>query len=168
LTTLQYDRVPSPIGLVLAVADETSLVSLDFEGYEARMRALLAKRYGDFRLVETPDPLGIRGRLDAYFAGDFAALDDIPVSTGGTAFQQAVWQGLRRIPCGTVTSYGRLAASLGRPAASRAVGYANSLNPIAIVLPCHRVVGGNRDLTGYAGGLERKRWLLDHERAVLE
>ena len=168
MTTLRYDRIPSPIGLVLALADEASLVSLDFEGYEPRMRTLLAKRYGAFQLVEALDPLGVRGRLEAYFAGDFAALDALPVETGGTDFQREVWQALRRIPCGTVTSYGRLAASLGRPAASRAVGYANSLNPIAIVLPCHRVVGGNRDLTGYAGGLGRKRWLLDHERAVLE
>ncbi len=168
MTTFRFDRVPSPIGLVLAVADEASLVSLDFEGYEPRMMALLAKRYGGFQLAESRDPLGVRGRIEAYFSGDFAALDALPDETGGTPFQRQVWQGLRRIPCGTVTSYGRLAASLGRPAASRAVGYANSLNPIAIVLPCHRVVGGNRDLTGYAGGLERKRWLLDHERAVLE
>jgi methylated-DNA-[protein]-cysteine S-methyltransferase len=168
MTTLRYDRVPSPIGLVLAVADEASLVSLDFEGYEPRMMALLAKRYGVFQLAESRDPLGVRGRIEAYFAGDFAALDTLPVETGGTPFQRDVWQGLRRIPCGTVTSYGRLAAALGRPSASRAVGYANSLNPIAIVLPCHRVVGGNRGLTGYAGGLERKRWLLEHERAVLE
>ncbi len=168
MTILRYDRVPSPIGLVLAVADEANLVALDFEGYEPRMHALIAKRYRDFHLVESVDPLGVRGALAAYFAGDFAALDALPVETGGTDFQRQVWQALRRIPCGTATSYGRLAASLGRPAASRAVGYANSLNPIAIVLPCHRVVGGNRDLTGYAGGLDRKRWLLDHERAVLE
>ena len=168
MITLRFDRVPSPIGEVLAVADETHLVSLDFEGYETRMQALLAKRYPAYRLVDTPDPLGIRGRLGAYFGGDFASLDAIPVETGGTEFQREVWQGLRRIPCGTVTSYGQLAAALGRPAASRAVGYANSLNPIAIVLPCHRVVGGNRALTGYAGGLERKSWLLAHERAVLE
>jgi methylated-DNA-[protein]-cysteine S-methyltransferase len=168
MITLRYDRMPSPVGIILAVADETSLVSLDFVDYEPRMRALLAKHYGAFQLAEAVDPLGLRARLEAYFAGDFAALDAIPVDTGGTEFQQEVWQALRRIPCGTVTSYGRLAASLGRPAASRAVGYANSLNPVAIVVPCHRVVGGNRDLTGYAGGLERKRWLLEHERAVLE
>jgi methylated-DNA-[protein]-cysteine S-methyltransferase len=165
---LQIDRVPSPIGLVLLVADGTSLVSLDFEDYEGRMHALLAKRYGKYRLSEARDPLGASDRIAAYFAGDLGAVDEIPVETGGTAFQREVWQGLRRIPSGTVTSYGKLAATLGRPSASRAVGYANSLNPVAIVLPCHRVIGGNRDLTGYAGGLDRKRWLLAHERAVLE
>jgi methylated-DNA-[protein]-cysteine S-methyltransferase len=165
---LQIDRVPSPIGLVLLVADGTSLVSLDFEGYEARLHALLAKRYGRYRLVEASDPLGASGRVTAYFSGAFAALDDISVDTGGTEFQREVWAGLRRIPSGMVMSYGQLAASLGRPKASRAVGYANSLNPVAIVLPCHRVIGSNRALTGYAGGLERKRWLLAHERATLD
>ena len=163
---LHMTRVPSPIGLVLLVSDGSSLVSLDFEGYEDRLHALLAKRYGAYRLIEGSDPLGLSGRIDAYFAGELRALDDIPIEPGGTAFQREVWQGLRRIPAGTVTSYGRLAASIGRPAASRAVGYANSLNPIAIVVPCHRVIGSDRELTGYAGGLERKRWLLEHERAV--
>jgi methylated-DNA-[protein]-cysteine S-methyltransferase len=164
---LQIGRVPSPIGLVLLVCDGTSLVSLDFEGYESRLHALLAKRYDGYRLVETRDPLGAARRVEAWFAGDLAALDAIPVETGGTEFQRAVWQGLRRIPAGTVMSYGALAASLGRPKASRAVGYANSLNPVAIVLPCHRVIGSNLKLTGYAGGLDRKRWLLEHERAFV-
>ena len=163
---LQIDRVKSPIGTVLLVADGTFLVSLDFEDYETRLHALLAKRYGSYRLTATPDPLDASRRLEAYFAGDVAALDQIPVETGGTAFQRAVWLGLRRIACGTVTSYGELASALGRPKASRAVGYANSLNPVAIVLPCHRVIGRDRSLTGYAGGLERKRWLLAHEGAL--
>jgi len=165
---LQIDRVPSPIGLVLLVANGTSLVSLDFEGYEARLHALLAKRYRHYRLVEASNPLGASSRLEAYFAGEVAGLDDIPVDTGGTDFQREVWGGLRRIPSGAVMSYGQLAASLGRPKASRAGGDANSLNPVAIVLPCHRVIGSNRSLTGYAGGLERKRWLLAHERARLD
>jgi methylated-DNA-[protein]-cysteine S-methyltransferase len=162
---LQIDRVPSPIGPVLLVADGASLVSLDFEAYQGRLHALLAKRYGHYRLARARDPLGASSRLEAYFAGELGALDEIPVETGGTEFQRAVWTGLRQIPTGTVTSYGDLAASLGRPKACRAVGYANSLNPVAIVLPCHRVIGKNRTLTGYAGGLERKRWLLAHEGA---
>lgn len=160
---LQIDRVPSPIGEIVLVTDAAHLVSLDFESYEPRLHALLTKRYGDYRLTERADPLGASGRINAYFAGDFAAVDDLPVETGGTAFQRSVWSALRKIPTGTTTSYGALAASLGRPKASRAVGYANSLNPIAIVLPCHRVIGANASLTGYAGGLERKRWLLAHE-----
>ncbi|WP_179198046.1 methylated-DNA--[protein]-cysteine S-methyltransferase [Nostoc sp. T09] len=91
------------------------------------------------------------------------SLDDIPVSTGGTLFQEQVWLALRNIPWGNTISYGELAARIGKPTAYRAVGMANSLNPVAIALPCHRVVGANAALTGYAGGLERKRWLLAHE-----
>jgi len=86
------------------------------------------------------------------------------VETGGTPFQQEVWRSLRAIPCGTTTSYGKLAAQIGRPAAVRAVGLANGANPVAVVIPCHRVIGSNGSLTGYGGGLERKRWLLDHEK----
>ncbi|HET8842556.1 MAG TPA: methylated-DNA--[protein]-cysteine S-methyltransferase, partial [Ktedonobacteraceae bacterium] len=105
--------------------------------------------------------------LRAYLAGDPRSLDAIPVDTGGTAFQQQVWSALRSIPLGTTTTYGELAASLGKPKAYRAVGATNALNPIAIVLPCHRVVGADASLTGYAGGLHRKDWLLRHERAML-
>jgi len=160
---LDFDRVPSVIGDILLASDGASLVALDYAGYEARMHALLAKRYGQFRLVEKADPIGASSRVEAYLAGDFAAFDGLPVATGGTPFQEECWRALRAIPVGTVTTYGRLAAGLGRPNASRAVGYANSLNPVAIILACHRVVGQNRDLTGYAGGLDRKRWLLAHE-----
>lgn len=165
---LQFGRVASPVGEILLVADEASLVSLDFAGYEPRLHALLRKRFGSYELQEARDPLGMLDRLEAYFAGRLAALDAIPVDTGGTAFQRSVWAALRRIPAGAVASYGQLAAALGRPSASRAVGYANSLNPVAIVVPCHRVIGADRSLTGYAGGLERKRWLLAHERAVAQ
>jgi methylated-DNA-[protein]-cysteine S-methyltransferase len=165
MTELSFDRVPSAIGDILVACDETSLVALDYAGYEPRMKALLAKRYGGFRLVERRDPLGASSRVRAYLGGAFAAFDDLAVTTGGTVFQQQCWRALRAIPVGTVTTYGALAAQLGRPKASRAVGYANSLNPVAIILACHRVVGHNRDLTGYAGGLDRKRWLLAHEGA---
>jgi len=160
---LQMATVPSPIGNVLLVADGQQLVSLDFEEYAARMDLLLTKRYGQYHLVSTPDPAGAVTRLGRYFAGDLTAFDGAAVTPGGTAFQNTVWQALRDIPVGTTESYGKLAARLSMPKASRAVGYANSLNPIAIVLPCHRVVGAKAALTGYAGGLERKRWLLQHE-----
>jgi methylated-DNA-[protein]-cysteine S-methyltransferase len=113
-------------------------------------------------------PNGFSSRLRAYLAGDLTCLDDIPLNTGGTPFQQQVWLALRTIPVGAVTTYGELVIRLGKtPNAARAVGITNSLNPIAIVLPCHRVVGANGDLTGYAGGLERKRWLLQHEGVEL-
>lgn len=165
---LQFDRMPSPIGDLLLVADEASLVWLEFGDLEARLRPLLKRRYGDYVLSDASNPLGIADRLNAYFAGEFAALDTIPVDTGGTPFQRTVWHALRRIPAGSVASYGQLAATLGRPTACRAVGHANGANPVPLVLPCHRVIGGDGSLTGYGGGLDRKRWLLAHERGVAQ
>jgi methylated-DNA-[protein]-cysteine S-methyltransferase len=105
--------------------------------------------------------------LEAYFAGDFEPIAKIKVRTAGTPFQQQVWSALCEIPAGTTLSYGQLAAKLGNPSASRAVGRANGLNPVAIVVPCHRVIGANGSLTGFGGGIERKKWLLDHEAAHL-
>jgi methylated-DNA-[protein]-cysteine S-methyltransferase len=102
--------------------------------------------------------------LDAYFAGDLAAVDQVGVSYFGTEFENRVWAALREIGPGRTATYGEMAAMLEVPKAARAVGRANSMNPVAIVVPCHRVVGANAKLTGYAGGLDRKRWLLDHER----
>jgi methylated-DNA-[protein]-cysteine S-methyltransferase len=115
-------------------------------------------------LDEGAAPKSIVKVLNAYFAGELDALNDVPVATGGTEFQRKVWRALRMIPAGATMSYGELAAKIGRPSASRAVGAANGSNPVAIVVPCHRVIGANGTLTGYGGGLPRKRWLLDHER----
>jgi methylated-DNA-[protein]-cysteine S-methyltransferase len=103
----------------------------------------------------------------AYFDGDLHAIDALPVATEGTVFQKSVWQALRTIPTGKTMSYGELAVKIGKPAAVRAVGLANGSNPIGVVVPCHRVIGANGSLTGYGGGLERKRWLLDHEKQLL-
>ena len=119
-------------------------------------------------LTKATNPLGVSDRIRAYLTGDYLSLNDIPVNPGGAPFQQKVWSALRTIPCGAVLSYGELAAKIGQPTAYRAVGMANSRNPIAIVIPCHRVIGANASLTGYAGGLERKRWLLQHEGVDLE
>lgn len=105
-----------------------------------------------------------REQLAAYLAGTLQTFD-LPVRLRGTPFQQRVWAALRTIPYGQTWSYGRLAAAIGQPTASRAVGLANGRNPVGIVVPCHRVVGSTGSLTGYGGGVERKRWLLDHERA---
>lgn len=101
-------------------------------------------------------------QLEAYFAGSLTCFD-LPLAAGGTPFQQSVWAALLRIPFGQTRSYGRIAADLGVPGSARAVGLANGRNPIAIVVPCHRVIGADGSLTGYAGGLECKRWLLAHE-----
>jgi methylated-DNA-[protein]-cysteine S-methyltransferase len=129
------------------------------------MHRLLRLHYGDgFTLQEGAAPALITDALDAYFEGDADALGDVSVATRGTAFQREVWAALRTIPAGSTMSYGRLADRIGRDGASRAVGAANGANPIAIVVPCHRVIGANGTLTGYAGGLTHKQWLLDHER----
>jgi methylated-DNA-[protein]-cysteine S-methyltransferase len=157
------DRIPSPMGTILLVSDGERLCSLDFADYEARMMGLLQKRYESVELVESIDPQGFSSKIHAYLAGDFTVVDNIPVNAGGTDFQQWVWQELRKIPVGATLTYGELATKLGKPTASRAVGMANSLNPVAIVVPCHRVIGAKAKLTGYAGGLERKKWLLAHE-----
>ena len=160
---LQLDHIDSPIGTILIVVDGEQLCSLDFADYEQRMMTLLLRRYGPIRLAQIIDPCGFSSRIRDYFASDYRCLDAIPVSTGGTAFQQQVWSTLRTIPPGTTINYGEIAAKLGKPAAYRAVGGANALNPIPIVLPCHRVIGADASLIGYGGGIERKRWLLQHE-----
>ena len=163
------DTVEAPAGApfrgVTVVVDGAELCAVDFLGYEERMHRLLARRYSGYRLVSTPNPAGAADRLRAYLAGDIGALDALPVKTGGTAFQSAAWLALRRIPSGTTATYREQAVRIGRPAAVRAVGAANGQNPIAIVLPCHRVIGADGSMTGYAGGLATKRWLLAHETA---
>ena len=163
---LLLDRLDSPLGQILIVFDDPELCALDYADYETRMLKLLRARYGEVQLKEVSNPEGFRSLLQEYFRGNFRALDNILVNTGGSAFQQEVWKALRTIPAGSVVSYGELARKIGKPGYARAVGLANSLNPIAIVIPCHRVVGANTNLTGYAGGLERKRWLLEHEGAI--
>ncbi len=160
---LQIDRIESPLGSILLVTDGVSLCALDFAGYETRMICLLQKRYSSVELMDAIDPQGFSSKIRTYLAGDYSSLDNIPVNASGTDFQQLVWQGLQTIPVGTTLSYGELATKLGKPTAARAVGMANSLNPIAIVVPCHRVIGAKAKLTGYAGGLDRKQWLLKHE-----
>jgi len=160
---LFIDRFESSLGEILLVSDGEQLCALDYADYENRMTRLLKRHYPDFQLREVRDPQGFSSVIHAYFAGDIACINGIPVDTGGTAFQQQVWSALRTIPPGTALTYGELATQLGKPTAYRAVGMTNALNPIAIVVPCHRLVGANGTLTGYAGGLERKRWLLQHE-----
>lgn len=162
------DSTPTPTGVALLVCDEEGrLRALDWEGYEARMHRLLRLHYGENGCVlETArDPAGRTSALQAYLRGDLSAIEALPVETAGTPFQREVWRALRDIPAGTTTTYAQLAERISRPKAVRAVGAANGANPVSIVVPCHRVVGANASLTGYAGGLERKRWLLDHERA---
>jgi methylated-DNA-[protein]-cysteine S-methyltransferase len=160
---LALDTLETPVGPVALAADGRALVALEF-GLPAAVHARLRARFGNEVAVrDVPDPQGFASRVRAYFAGDLAALRAVPVDGGGTPFERRVWAALRRIPAGETASYGAIAARLGAPGACRAVGRANGRNPIAIAVPCHRVVGADGTLTGYAGGLERKRWLLAHE-----
>jgi methylated-DNA-[protein]-cysteine S-methyltransferase len=164
---LQLDQIPSPLGAIrLVTDDESRLRALDFEDHEARNLALLRRHYGAQDLAAGRAPRAVTAALADYFDGDLAALDRIEVATAGTTFQEAAWAALRAIPAGTTRSYAQQAAAIGRPKAVRAVGLANGANPVGIVNPCHRVVGADGTLTGYGGGLERKRWLLEHEGAL--
>ena len=164
--SLRLDRLPSPIGEVLLVSDEAGAVrALDFHDYVPRMTRLLRLHYGDQPLENGAAPRAVRLSLTAYFEGSFEALSGIPWATGGTAFQNDVWRALMDIPAGATSTYAALAARIGRPAAVRAVGAANGANPIAVLVPCHRLIGANGSLTGYGGGLPRKAWLLAHEGA---
>ena len=163
---LLIDRLNTPIGQMLIVADRNGkLRAVDWADYEPRMYALLRRQYGQngFSLEPACNPNNLTRSIGSYFEGDLSAINVLPVETAGTAFQRNVWSELRNIPCGTTVSYTQLALQIGRPAAIRAVGLANGSNPIGVVVPCHRVIGSDGSLTGYGGGIERKRWLLQHE-----
>lgn len=165
---LWIDEMPTPVGRLRLAVEPASgaLVALEFDDARDRFEVDLARRYGTVTMVAKKDAGGFATRLRAYFDGDLTALDGIRVAAGGTDFQRRVWAALCRIPAGATTTYGALAAAIGQPGAARAVGLANARNPVAIVVPCHRVVGAGGALTGYGGGLDRKRWLLAHETSA--
>jgi methylated-DNA-[protein]-cysteine S-methyltransferase len=160
--TLFHDSLETPIGRLAFVADDAGrLRSVGFTDGHPRMEEALARR--DRTLVAASNPFGFTVALRAYFDGALDAITGLPVAFEGTAFQVRVWEALRAIPCGTTWSYRDLARHIGQPTATRAVGAANGANPIGIVVPCHRVVGSDGSLTGFGGGIARKRWLLAHE-----
>jgi methylated-DNA-[protein]-cysteine S-methyltransferase len=167
---LIIDRIDTPIGEMVIVADhDGNLRAVDWTDHEERMLRLLRRHYGvnGFKLEPRKNPHGLSDAICRYFAGDLAVLDTLPVETAGTPFQREVWHALREIPCGDTMSYAKLAQQIGRPKAVRAVGLANGSNPVGVIVPCHRVIGTNGSLTGYGGGTERKRWLLQHESKLL-
>ncbi|MEO7094089.1 MAG: methylated-DNA--[protein]-cysteine S-methyltransferase [Polyangiales bacterium] len=162
--TMHHATFSSPLGVLHVYATDVGVCAI--QPLDGRMQAephVLRHFAGQARA--SGDPFAAAGKLARYFGGELDALDDLPLDLQGTPFQLDVWAALRTIPVGTTTSYGALAHALGRPQASRAVGMANGKNPVMIVVPCHRVIGASGALTGYAGGLERKAWLLRHERA---
>lgn len=164
--TFRIERFATPTGPMLLVSDEQGrLRALDWADHEPRLHRLLNRYYRAAPPVlrEATRASAAKRAVLAYFDGQLDAIEALPVATNGTVFQRQVWSALREIPRGQTLSYGELAKKIARPAAVRAVGLANGSNPIAIVVPCHRVIGANASLTGYGGGLERKRWLLDHE-----
>ena len=160
------EQLDTPTGRLLVVTDDDDrLRAVDWEDHEQRLNQLLRRQYGvgTIRLRAASHASVASHALRAYFDGDTGCLASLPVATVGTGFQRMVWDALRQIPPGQTVSYGALAARIGRPAAVRAVGLANGANPVSIVVPCHRVIGADGALTGFGGGLERKRWLLAHE-----
>jgi len=162
----RVDRLASPVGDMLIVQDDRErLRALDWENYEDRMIRLFDRYYGKgaVELIDGDGSGHVVEALTRYISGDLDAIDQLEVETQGTLFQRRVWHELRQIPCGETWTYGELARRIGKPRASRAVGLANGANPIGIVVPCHRVIGADHSLTGYGSGLERKRWLLEHE-----
>lgn len=157
--------MPSPVGELVLIWSPGALRVLEFDYERQRLEKLLRLHYGAYRLTSELVPAELRNPIEAYFDGELSAIDTIPVETGGTLFQRKTWAALREIPAGSTITYGELAERIGRRGACRAVGLANGANPVSIVVPCHRVIGANGALTGYGGGLNRKRWLLEHERA---
>ena len=174
---LARTTISTPIGEMLALASDEALCALEFlaPGAESlvqpdprltRLERRLSRWFPPHDIVDREtDILGQTRRwLAAYFGGVNADVGDLPLAMHGAPFEQRVWSALRKIPPGTTTSYGAIASALGAFGASRAVGAANGANPIAIIVPCHRVIGASGSLVGYGGGLDRKTWLLDHER----
>lgn len=167
---LFLNRIDSPLGAMLLVTDAAgALHALDFYDHRSHLHRLLRDHYDAYELIDASTPSDLEPSLQRYFAGELDALRDIRTSTNGNELQQQVWSALRVIPAGQVTTYGELARKLGYtdPRMAKDIGAAIGANPIAIVVPCHRVVGKDGDLKGYAWGLHRKRWLLEHERAVM-
>ncbi|MGI6245824.1 MAG: methylated-DNA--[protein]-cysteine S-methyltransferase [Pseudochelatococcus sp.] len=156
----------TPVGDLLLVSDAGGrLHACEYADIEERLHRLLRRRLGraGYGLSPGGAPPSVAAAIERYFAGDLAAIDTLPVVFGGTDFQNRAWAALREIPAGRPATYAGQAARVGNPRAARAVGSANHNNPFQIVVPCHRVVGKSGALTGYAGGLNRKRWLLEHE-----
>lgn len=163
--TLERTVMDTPLGPVFFVERQGKVCALGFTSEREHVAALergLRRRFSGEQIVDVARS-PTRDRLAAYLGGQIDALDHIAVDAEGTEFQRAVWDALRKIPAGATASYAEIARAVGKPAAVRAVGAANARNPVSLIVPCHRVVRSDGSLCGYAGGVDRKRWLLEHE-----
>jgi methylated-DNA-[protein]-cysteine S-methyltransferase len=166
--TLEFTVVESPLGPLTVFAGGGRLMGVEFGDNRADFEDQMVRRLRRAGLVKQHnDPAGAVSALRAYFGGDLHALDRLTVDPMGTPFQRRVWSALRSVRAGRTASYTEIANAIGAPTATRAVGAANGANPIAIVVPCHRIIGAGGSLVGYGGGLDRKRWLLEHEGVLL-
>jgi len=162
--TFFFDHIKTPIGDMIVIADENGALRLTwFDPEDGRWKKSFARHYPDAKLAAKRNPSDLSASIRAYYDGDVHILDKLPVALNGTSFQNKVWKALRTIPCGMTLSYAALAKRIREPKAVRAVGLANGSNPVGVVVPCHRVIGSDGSLTGYGGGLPRKKWLLAHE-----
>ena len=159
---LEVATINSPVGRLAIAAHDRRVCALWF-GTEPQVRALVGRWFPGENVSAGRDPGGAITALGAYFSGDLRALDGVEVELHGTPFQQRVWRQLLTVPAGTTATYAQIARAVGAPNAVRAVGAANGANPVSLIVPCHRIIGSNGSLTGYGGGLDRKRWLLAHE-----
>ncbi len=163
--SLCQDRFSTPIGDMVLIVEDGALRLLEFDDSD-RLDHYVKRQFGDTEIPRVANPAGVTEVLRAYMAGDVNAIDGLAAKPRGTAFQERVWAELRAIPAGETITYRELAKRAGRPKAVRAAGAANGQNPVSVVVPCHRVIGADGTLTGYGGGLDRKKWLLEHEGAL--
>jgi len=157
--------ISTPVGDLTLLLDDTIILICEFADHDERVTRQIERFYGENVIVDGDCPPRVANILQAYFDGDLEALDTLQTDPLGTPFERSVWQALRKIPAGATDSYGALAKRLN--SSPRAVGRANGRNPVGLVHPCHRIIGADGSLTGYAGGLDRKEWLLKHEGAIL-
>lgn len=169
MLTLLQDKMDTPLGPLWVLCDEQfNLRAVEWDEHRDRMETLLDVHYRreGYQRVDCRNPGGLSSKLSDYFAGDLAIIETLPTATAGTLFSARSGRRYAKSPV-AVMHYGQLAEALGRPGAARAVGAANGANPVSIVVPCHRVIGRNGTMTGYAGGVQRKEWLLRHEGYLL-
>ena len=160
---LECGEIDTPLGALRFASSSGRVFGLAFADVWAALERALVRRLGRLEFCAAHDAGDLIARLDAFFAGDLATLDGVEIALVGTSFQRQVWTALRAVPAGATTSYGALARAIGAGTAVRAVGAANAANPVWLIVPCHRAIGSDGQLVGYAGGIERKRWLLAHE-----